>query len=757
MTHATADHLYALLPAIYRRRDAEHGHVLRALLSVIAEQAGVVEDDIADLYDNLFIETCAEWVVPYIGDLLGTRPLHAVGTNASLRAYVANTLAYRRRKGTAPVLEQLARDVTGWTARAVEFFQLLGTTQYVNHVRLHNVRTPDLRDTNALELLGGPFEQAAHTVEIRHIASQRGRYNIPNLGLFLWRLQPYTLTGDRFTRVTARAVTRPPDGRYTFDPLGVDGPLFNRPQTETEITHLAEEINVPGKLRRRPLYEELEARRQTLVNGDTPRGVYFGDTPVLQVFVDDAIAPIPPERVMICDLSELATSPPADWRRPPSSRTYRRADGVEVIMPIAVGVDPVLGRLAFPEGVTHERVQVSYTYGFSADVGGGPYDRRASVAQILTRPVTWQVGVSQTLPPSPGELFATLADAVQAWNAQPPGTVGVIAILDCLTYEEDLTGVDSIVIPEGSQLTLVAADWPEVEIPETPGLTERIVGQLTPTGRRPHLLGNLAVVGVASPDSQSPGELVLHGLLIEGDLTVLTGNLGSLQVIHTTLVPRAGGLVVEPASPPTAENTQLRIGIERSICGPITLAEGVPTLRIVDSIIDAGGDTAITAPGAACAIITSTVFGRASLRSLEASETIFTDTLIVERRQTGCLRFSYVPGDSQTPRRYRCQPNLALVRRVRELGLKEESDLPESERNLILARLRPAFTSTRYGDAAYAQLSLTCAEELRTGAEDGSEMGVFSHLKQPQREANLRTSLEEYLRFGLEAGFFFVT
>ena len=86
-------------------------------------------------------------------------------------------------------------------------------------------------------------------------------------------------------------------------------------------------------------------------------------------------------------------------------------------MPIAVGVDPVLGRLAFPEGVTHERVQVSYTYGFSADVGGGPYDRRASVAQILTRPVTWQVGVSQTLPPSPGELFATLADAVQAWNA----------------------------------------------------------------------------------------------------------------------------------------------------------------------------------------------------------------------------------------------------------------------------------------------------------------------------------------------------
>jgi hypothetical protein len=45
----------------------------------------------------------------------------------------------------------------------------------------------------------------------------------------------------------------------------------------------------------------------------------------------------------------------------------------------------------------------------------------------------------------------------------------------------------------------------------------------------------------------------------------------------------------------------------------------------------------------------------------------------------------------------------------------------------------------------------------QAGAEDGSEMGVFSLLQQPQREANLRIALDEYLRFGLEAGIFFVT
>jgi hypothetical protein len=36
-------------------------------------------------------------------------------------------------------------------------------------------------------------------------------------------------------------------------------------------------------------------------------------------------------------------------------------------------------------------------------------------------------------------------------------------------------------------------------------------------------------------------------------------------------------------------------------------------------------------------------------------------------------------------------------------------------------------------------------------------MGVFCMLQQPQRLKNLQVALEEYLRFGLEAGIFFVT
>ena len=217
-----SERLYNLLPAIYRIRDAEEGEPLRALLGVIEEELRVLEQDISGLYDDLFIETCDEWVIPYIGDLLGVHGVHPLSARAgSLRSYVANTIAYRRRKGTAAVLEQVARDITGWTAHAVEFFELLTTTQHLNHLRMHN-RTHDLRDTEQLELLGGPFESATHTLDVRRIGTHSGKYNIPNIGIFLWRLQSYPLDC-----VTARKMSD--NGYYTFDPTGIDIPLFNRP------------------------------------------------------------------------------------------------------------------------------------------------------------------------------------------------------------------------------------------------------------------------------------------------------------------------------------------------------------------------------------------------------------------------------------------------------------------------------------------------------------------------------------------------
>ena len=107
MSVDTAERLYQLLPAVYRLRDSAQGEPLRALFGLIEKEYGAVELDILGLYENWFIETCQEWVVPYIGDLLGVRSLNAASPGTfSQRAYVAHTVDYRRRKGTVAILEE---------------------------------------------------------------------------------------------------------------------------------------------------------------------------------------------------------------------------------------------------------------------------------------------------------------------------------------------------------------------------------------------------------------------------------------------------------------------------------------------------------------------------------------------------------------------------------------------------------------------------------------------------------------------------
>ena len=732
----TAD-LYDLLPSIHRIRDAEGEGALAALVAVLAGEADVVDRDIERLYDDWFIETCSPWVVPYIADLLGVRGLYAVAPGtASQRAYVANTIGYRRRKGTLAVLEQLAFDVTGWRAKAVEFFQLLATTQYAKHIRLGNLGTPDLRDANVLELLGGPFERAAHTAEVRRIPPSRGRYNIPNIGLYLWRLQSYPIS-----RGTARQVGAAGDDRYTFSPLGLDAPLFNRPRTEAQITDLAQEIDVPAPLRRRALFDELEARRQAEVESEPVPEAYFAhDHPVVRVFVRPtpaaAFVEVPPEEIVIADLSL--------WQRPPASKLYTPA-GTTTAQPktITVAADPRLGRLTFPSGSTRDAVEVNYAYGFSGDIGGGPYDRTRFVEPSFAERVTWQAGVGKAVTLVPGEIFDNLSDAIDEWKAQPDGTVGVIAILDSRTYEEDLTGTHKIELPEGSELLITAADWPVRDVLGTP---TRTVGEWVPQGRRPHLAGNLSAAGTAAETSEVPGRLDLDGLLVEGKVTVLAGNLGRLRITDCTLVPAAGGLAANTSATAGQRNAGLEVALERTICGPIDLPEAIPELSLSDSIVDAA--TAVNAIGATTRIQSCTILGTCAVHTLRSDDSIFTGVVTAERRQVGCVRFCFVPSDSgvSVPRRYRCQPDLAL-RDVSDPVLQDA----------IRSRLVPTFTSIAYGHPAYGQLAAACPQEIRTGAEDGSEMGAFSSLKQPQRIANLRTVLDEYLRFGLEAGVFYVT
>src|SRR5437762_952586 len=42
---------------------------LQSLVMLVAEQLAIFSDNLDQLYDDQFIETCATWVIPYIGDL----------------------------------------------------------------------------------------------------------------------------------------------------------------------------------------------------------------------------------------------------------------------------------------------------------------------------------------------------------------------------------------------------------------------------------------------------------------------------------------------------------------------------------------------------------------------------------------------------------------------------------------------------------------------------------------------------------------
>jgi hypothetical protein len=753
---STVSNLYELLPVIYRVRDSAQGRPLEALLRVVGEQVGVVEDALDQLYDDQFIETCAEWVTPYIGDLIGYRALHGVVPRVgSPRAEVANTIAYRRRKGTASMLEQLARDVTGWEARVVEFFEWVGWTQYMNHRRTAPPRggTLSVRDAAACDRVRhacGAFDTSAHTADVRRIATGAGRYGTRNIGIFLWRVHAYHLR-----RSDARRIAK---GRFTFNPVGLDAPLFNTPRRESEISHLAEEINVPDPLRRRVVYDELEARRSPLLSGAPAESRYFADPP-FEVTLDGAA--VPPEEIAICNLET--------WSPAPAKSTYTRADGSTVVRPISVAVDPHLGRLTLPPGQANPQVNVRYAYGFSHDMGGGPYDRLDSVAPALLD-VDFQIAVSRDVPPVADEVCATLREAIDAWNgrvassARPPS--GIIAVLDSHTYRENLTGAARIEIPAGARLLIAAGDWPEEDVPGVPGAKQRVRGRLSAENVRPHIRGNIAAIGTPSSGEAAPGSLTLNGLLIEGEVTVLAGNLGRLELTHCTVLPGLDSVTVNAGADRDRQNARLTVAVDHSICGALTCAPPVPAVRVRDSILTTGlepepGGAVLTAIGADATVEASTVFGTVRIESISASNTIFTGRVEADRRQIGCFRFSYAPLESLVPRRYRCQPDLEIESRIDPLERSASAPLTAIERSAIqsgtAAEIRPVFTAVRYGLPGFAQLGTQCPVQLRTGADDEAEMGAFHELYQPQREANLRVRLDEYLRVGLEAGLFYVS
>ncbi len=743
-TEPRVDRLYRNLPAIYRMRDAEHGYPLQALLRTIAEQVNLVEDDIAQLYDNWFIETADDWAVPYIADLLGYRPVAAAGAPSHTldaegqalnrvlvpRREVAHLIGNRARKGTIALLEDLARDVAGWPARAVEFFKRLDRAQQLNHPHYDRLGTASLRvmkamDLQPLDLVDTPFDPFARSVDVRRAGSRysrtdrRGHYNIPNVGTFVWRMRSIPVT-----RTPAYCAEDVGPQCFTFSVLGQDAPLYRQPLPEPGPQHIAEEINLPVPLRRHALQARLLQD--------------YGEDRSLAIWAEqwagyDPQSPLPASALIVADLS--------DWR-------YKPTRG-------KVAIDPVLGRLMFPPGQLPKKgVRVSYRYGFSADIGGGEYLR--PMLQPPEAFTHYAVGEHTALP--------RIGDALQQWRDDAPKHA-VIELMNSGVWVEPL----QIRLQPGQTLALRAAngvrpiirliDW-QTDLPDALTI-EMDVGSrfsldgIMVTGRPLHVSGPRDVPTAENATNAS------HAL---------PDCAAEVLIRHCTLVPGWGidcDCAPERPAEPSLEIYQLKasVRIEHSILGSIQIHEDevgsdpIP-LSIEDSIVDAaGGDhEAIGAASTAVAhamltIKRSTVFGIVEVHAVALAEnTLFNDCLNVARRQIGCMRFCHVPRHCRTPRRYRCQPDEVVAAvRAQQLSAAIEAVRIASE----VMRVRPRYDARHYGLPAYARLRLQCADEIRRGADDGSEMGVYHDLFQPQREANLRARLDEYTPAGMSVGLLF--
>jgi hypothetical protein len=755
------DRIYSLLPAIYRERDASEGYPLRAMLRLVQEQADILQIDIQKLWDNYFIETCDQWVIPYIGDLVSNNLLHdASRTKGSdtaqtlfpdlkgrdlrppiairTRADVAKTIYYRRRKGTLPMLEELARDVTGWPAHAVEFFQTLGWTENLNHLRLFNLDCPDLRRIEPLDRLNGPFDAISHTIDVRPICQHKGWYNIPNIGFFLWRLQSYPLKN-----VPARQAAEP--WQYHFSPLGNPAPIFNAWRREGDETGLATELHVPGPIRTAFFFDDLERYRLQTTPRPDKTDLYGPLDAGGSLHIERNGSPVNP-----------AVDPTADPYVFQPQIVCRRLRPWPAKQPVGqlIAVDVENGRLAVGDGWgdATTNIDVAYHYGFSAEMGGGPYER----TKWLVDPSLADLQLYVQQDSTPAGYYSTLGAALAEWSARgKPNTI--ITILDNRTYAEPMA------------IELADEEWLVIE---------------ADNGVRPHLQPNGRVIRLTGIHPGS--SLTLSGLLIEGAVEV-EGEIETLRIIHTTLVPGRGldedglrittdpSVLVAESSGAETLNEDFELHAAFSILGPIQLPGHAEKIVLLDSIVDGIGQTAVSATGttdqsAPTAVIErTTIFGSSFFLSIElSSEVIFTDKVTTELCQEGCVRFSFVPQRSEAPRRYHCQPDLEIARQIEESEKKaraagtiytpaEWKKIKDEIRNEISDWLVPSFTANNYGWPGYAQLRLGCPVQIRTGAEDGSEMGAFSHLKQAQRETNLRIRLGEYLPFGLETGLIYVT
>ena len=569
-----ADKLWKLMPAVYRSLDTDQFETngpLRELTLRIGASAAEVRRNIDRLWDDQSIETCDDWAIPYIADLLGARLVYGLGARGQ-RLDVANTIDYRRRKGTLAVVEQIAHDITQWDIKAVEFFRRLARNRHGLDPALATpggaalaqaegligrlTGTPiggfaNLRNVNGAAKAGSGFDEFFYSADTRAPSGRYGWHAISHLGIFVWRLQSFVVGPT-----TPVAVHNCP-GWFCFDPTGRDAPLFCAGASAfgAEWTSPTE-AQVPGPMSQALLNDSLLApiiagsgqigaqlktkgwgsNAAHLPNvGDllTIQGVNavepltLQDTGVPQVFAITA-----PVSADINSTATLTIFPPVQVGGAHATVTAAPADGatltllgaaIDPLYPASIQVrEPSLDPPLVPAEALKLRPQrgrfqwleavaptTIYAYGFPSEIGAGPYDRSGQETPI----------------PAPAPELEISGGGPALTNA--PASAATIIIKDSLTY-------DAPAAPR-----LVKA------------LTLRAVNRQRPLVR---LAAGQKLVFIGA---SAEATLTLDGLFISGGDIVLKGQFASVTIACCTFDPGNPAPGVTPASPPQSPPSSL--------------------------------------------------------------------------------------------------------------------------------------------------------------------------------------------------------
>jgi hypothetical protein len=803
-----ADKLWSLVPAVYRAADSETvdgDGPLRELLDRIGASMAVVRRSIDRLWEDQSIETCDSWVIPYIAQLLATNLVPAMDERGQ-RLDVANTIYYRRRKGTVALLEQLAHDVTGYEARVIEFFRRLGRNRHnldpaigrpasapdpaaaLTLQRLEQLTGlltgappggwADLRNPLGASLTNTAFDEYAHRVDVRHGRGDLGWYGIPEIGFFLWRT--VALRVDRATPVPVAGCP----GHYAFDPTGRQLALF---------TAAARGANDYGE-------------------SWLPVPVWQLPMPLTEPLWDAITAAPGPTRYPDADAISL-------W----GTSLSVSATGSGDIVPIdQVRVWPEVGRFQTLAGAPQD-VEAAYHYGLFSRIGAGPYDRR-------------QLGVPAAADPLPrthidGGSAIALPNAIAAL-----GATGTIVVTDGRT----LSAVADPPVPI-RDVTIRGSDEERAVIRTAPGTQWVFTGDA--------------------------GTLRLEGLLLSGADIVLRGDFDRVELSCCTLDPGTSGSLRTPPTtwdvsvdgrdlvPVTVwvEGEVRSVVIDRCIMGPLrtrsagliealtasnSVLQSLPTepagklahLRDADAMLSAlnhkrdllatwlAGQLDATAAKIVTAHVDRSEVSQADankvvaeLQSVIDGALIYTeprfrdrvlrdstlaavamnptgDALKALNRQLLAEAYPFALADAALAadagvieltrctvlgpaylHRLECSESILdeVIRVqnaqdgcVRFSAWSTDSALPRRYESVEIRAGAPIMVSRRYGEWGYAQLhdgadsaivsgNTGGPPSLLTGSHDGSEMGVFCRDNAATKDRSMLIKLQEFLPIGL--------